>query len=187
MAQANGAKSPLSASSPIAVAIATSGGVGFIPLAPGTCGAIVGIILFVPLSAFGLPTYLVALAGLSVLGVWASGRAEQHFDNPDDGRIVIDEVVGQMIALTPLVAWGTGAAGLTEMWSGQFIFLLVTGFVAFRWLDIYKPGVIRWAERNLSGGTGVMADDWLAGLFAAVFLAMVTAGVLSFAAQAGAQ
>jgi len=185
------AKNPLSAVFPLAVA--TGGGVGFIPLAPGTFGSLVGLMLFFPLSGLGVPVYLVVLAGLSLLGVWASGKAEQIFECPDDGRIVIDEVVGQLIALTPLVALGclgtsigsspeqaSGAGLWSTGFRGRFIFLLVTGFVAFRWLDIYKPGVIRWVERNISGGAGVMADDWVAGLFAAVLLAAATVALLSF-------
>ena len=181
-----------------ALAVATGGGVGFIPLAPGTFGSMVGVLLFLPLAREGLVVYFVAVALLAGVGVWSAGRAEEIFDSTDDGRIVIDEVVGQLIVLAPLVALlpevvevvgvvevvvdgiaanaGDGVGGRLE--SVSFILLVVTGFVTFRVLDIYKPGVIRWVEQNISGGAGVMADDCVAGVLGAFALAIPTAGVL---------
>jgi phosphatidylglycerophosphatase A len=84
----------------------------------------------------------------------------------DDQRIVIDEVVGQWLALAPLLwlpGWrfGLDAAGLVP---------LVTGFVAFRVLDVWKPGPVGWAERRFSGGLGVMLDDLVAGALGALAL-----------------
>jgi phosphatidylglycerophosphatase A len=168
----------------IALAIATGGGVGFIPLAPGTFGSVVGVFLFFPLSSAGLMVYFVWVAALSALGVWAAGRAEEIFDRTDDGRIVIDEVVGQLIALTPLVALCRGGR-VPPFESDVFFLLIVTGFVTFRVLDIYKPGVIRWTERNISGGAGVMADDCVAGVLGAVGLAIPTAGILWWGLERG--
>lgn len=169
-----------------AVAAATGAGVGFIPLAPGTFGSIVGVLLFFPLAREGFVVYFAGVAVLAGVGVWSAGRAEEIFDSTDDGRIVIDEVVGQLIVLAPLVALlpeidvetgvVAGAGGRLE--GVSFILLVVTGFVTFRVLDIYKPGVIRWVERNISGGAGVMADDCVAGVFGAIGLAIPTAGVL---------
>ncbi len=166
------AKSPLSRG--VALAIATVAGVGLIPFAPGTFGSLVGVFLFFPLASGGLLVYFAWLVALSGLGVWAAGRAEEIFERTDDGRIVIDEVVGQLITLTPVVALDRGEHAL----GGFFFPLIVTGFVTFRVLDIYKPGMIRWTERNISGGAGVMADDCVAGVFGAVGLALPTAGIL---------
>jgi phosphatidylglycerophosphatase A len=172
-------KNPLSRG--VALAIATGAGVGFIPLAPGTFGSLIGVLLFFPLASAGLFVYFAWVAALSGLGVWAAGRAEEIFERTDDGRIVIDEIVGQLIALTPLVALSRGEHAL-----GDFFFLLiVTGFVTFRVLDIYKPGVIRWTERNISGGAGVMADDCVAGVFGAIGLALPTAGILWWGLERG--
>jgi phosphatidylglycerophosphatase A len=75
---------------------------------------------------------------------------------------VIDEVVGQLLALAPLL--GDPQRLRSPLW-------LVTGFVAFRLFDIWKPGPARWAERSFQGGRGVMFDDVVAGLFAALFVA----------------
>jgi phosphatidylglycerophosphatase A len=174
-------KTPLSRiSRGFPLAIATAAGVGFMPLAPGTFGSVVGVALFFPLASGGLASYLAWTAVLAGLGVWASGRAEEIFGHTDDGRIVIDEVVGQLIVLTPLVAIIPGIPGIPgdSIDGNVFYLLIVTGFVTFRVLDIYKPGVIRWTERNISGGAGVMADDCVAGVFGAVGLAIPTAGIL---------
>jgi len=107
---------------------------------------------------------------LLALGVWAADGAEAAFGRSDDGRIVIDEVVGQLLTLAPLL-WGVaGAVPLARnpAW-------LVTGFVTFRVLDIAKPGPIRWAERRFRGGLGVMMDDVVAGVVGAAVLGLLLA------------
>ena len=96
------------------------------------------------------------------VGTWASDQAGRFYGVEDDGRIVIDEVVGQLIALAPLALPGVG-------WSWLAV---VTGFVAFRVFDVWKPGPVRRAER-LAGGAGVMLDDVVAGAFAAPLVVAV--------------
>jgi phosphatidylglycerophosphatase A len=153
------------------ISIATAGGVGFLPLMPGTFGSIVGAMLFVGFSCLSLGVHLPLVLALSLVGIWASDHAEVVFEQHDDGRIVIDEVVGQLLTLTPLIPLcGLGL----QVFGGMDVFysLVVTGFVAFRVLDVWKPGVVRWAERNISGGAGVMADDLLAGALGALLLAV---------------
>jgi phosphatidylglycerophosphatase A len=134
-------------------------------VAPGTFGAAVGVVLFLLLRDLGPWLFSLTTLALLSVGVWASDEAERGFRRKDDGRIVIDEVVGQLLALAPLVWLGAPARPL---W-------LVTGFVAFRGFDVWKPGPARWAERRFEGGAGVMLDDVAAGLFAA---AVVAAGLL---------
>lgn len=177
----------------LGVAIATCGGVGTIPLAPGTFGALVGVFLFFPFARYGLGPYLVLVLLVCLAGVWASNRAEEVFATKDDGRIVIDEVAGQLITLTPLFAFCSGDGSAFDFARGfqlaqgcdpagfegpVFFSLVVTGFVAFRVFDIAKPGAVRWAEKNISGGAGVMADDCVAGVFGALLLAVPTAFIL---------
>ena len=82
----------------------------------------------------------------------------------DDGRIVIDEVVGQMLTLAPLIALAPAAGRRAPAW-------LFAGFLLFRLLDIWKPPPIAWAERSFEGGAGVMLDDVFAGIIAGVLLA----------------
>lgn len=144
-------------------------GVGFIPGAPGTYGSALAIPFFVLLSP--LPGWLLVLSwgALLALGVWAADGAEAAFGRTDDGRIVIDEVVGQLLTLSPLLLTAGGAA-----LSGNSAWL-VTGFVAFRVFDIAKPGPVRWAERHFRGGLGVMLDDVVAGALAAAVLGLLLA------------
>jgi len=123
--------------------------------------------------------------GLLALGTWAADGSEAAFGRKDDGRIVIDEVVGQLLTLAPLL-WGQlgGQSGSSGSW-GSFpeIGWLVTGFVAFRVFDIWKPGPVRWAEQHFRGGLGVMMDDVVAGALGAVTLA---AGLTASAVLGGA-
>jgi phosphatidylglycerophosphatase A len=149
---------------PLALILATVGGAGLLPAAPGTWGSAVAVALcgaWVALGV-GLVPYLALAAVVTAVGVWAADAAGRHWGVEDDGRIVIDEVAGQLLALAPAVAWARDEAVLPS---------LVTGFVLFRGLDITKPGPVRWAERSFPGGVGVMADDVVAGLLGAALLA----------------
>ncbi len=116
-----------------------------------------GVLVFWPLAALSAPLYALTVAGLVFVGVWAADEAERAWSRPDDGRIVIDEVAGQLIALSPLVF-----LELPHGWAS-----VVTAFVLFRVFDVWKPGPVRWAERGGRGGVGVMMDDVVAGVLAA--------------------
>ena len=155
----------------MAVAVATGLGVGFAPFAPGTFGAALAIPIFVLLS-HSFWELILAWGALVAAGIWAAGEAERAFASGDDGRIVIDEIAGQLLALAPLFALPPE--------SRTNLFAIVTAFVAFRLFDIAKPGPVRWAERRFEGGLGVMADDVVAGALAAVVVAaLIAAGVLA--------
>ena len=131
-------------------------------MAPGTAGSAVGVALCLPLAGLGPWLYALATLALLSLGIRAADAAERWYGRGDDGRIVIDEVVGQLIALAPLALPGVGWSWLAA----------VTGFVAFRVFDVWKPGPARRAER-LAGGAGVMLDDVVAGALAAPLVAAV--------------
>jgi phosphatidylglycerophosphatase A len=145
--------------------------VGYAPVAPGTFGSVVGVALFVVFADLGLLLFGITLLSLAFLGIWASDAAERFFGNKDDGRIVIDEVVGQLLTLAPLIALPPGAGRRAPLW-------LFGGFLLFRLLDIWKPPPVRWAERSFAGGAGVMLDDVFAGIFggAVIAAALVWAG-----------
>lgn len=132
-------------------------------MAPGTFGSLVGVAAFALLSPRGLLPLLLAAGLLLVVGIWVAGEAERIFQRKDDGRIVIDEVVGQLLALAPLVALAPDVRPRHPAW-------LLTGFLLFRGLDIWKPGPARWAERSFPGGLGVMLDDVAAGVLSAAAL-----------------
>ena len=141
----------------VALAIASVGGVGLAPVASGTFGSAVGVGLYLLLAGLGPWLYLLTTLALLSLGIWAAEEAERVYGRKDDGRIVIDEVVGQLLTLAPLLLPGVPSDA----------FLLVTGFVVFRVLDIWKPGPVGWAERHFQGGAGVMMDDVFAGVLGA--------------------
>lgn len=145
--------------------VACAGGAGLLPLAPGTWGSALAVAIFVLFSPVGLWVFGLTLVALFSLGVWASDAAERVFERKDDRRIVIDEVEGQLVTLSPLLVLG----------ASRSVSALVTGFVLFRCLDIWKPGPIRWAERRFSGGMGVMMDDLVAGVLAAAVLGAAVA------------
>ncbi len=134
-------------------AIASFGGVGFAPRAPGTAGSAAAVLVGA-LMMLGPVWLLPAGAAVATLGGWfAVGRAVPDRD-ADPGWVVIDEVAGQWIAML-------GLGGVLS-WPG-----LVVAFVLFRLLDIAKPGPIGWADRQ-GGAFGIMADDVLAGAGAGV-------------------
>ena len=145
----------------IAVVLATAGGAGFAPKAPGTAGAVVGVAIYLLLEGAGAGAYyLHAIIFFFIVGIWASSRVE-HLWGHDAQRIVIDEVVGQMITF--------GVAAGRYQLSAVYI---VLGFGLFRLFDILKPFPIRHLER-LKGGFGVIADDVGAGLYALALLTLV--------------
>jgi phosphatidylglycerophosphatase A len=141
----------------LAFIIAWAGGAGKSPWAPGSAGSLLAVILapwcFLPLP---LAFRLGLLALLFPLGAWAGGRVARLRGREDPGEVVIDEVVGQWLTLLwlPAASWGELAAG----------------FMLFRVFDIFKPWPISASERWLPGGWGIMLDDVLAGLAAAITL-----------------
>lgn len=151
-------------------------GIGYLRPAPGTWGSLAALPLGWLLHRIGgFP--LLALSALAVfaIGVWAAAQLIGG-DNKDPSEIVIDEVAGQLIALFPLSypAWSHGIE-ITALWPGW-----IAAFALFRLFDILKPGPIGRADKR-GDALGVMLDDVIAGLFAAVgvmLLAGVTHGVL---------
>lgn len=143
--------------------IATSFGAGFSPVAPGTVGALVAILVWYILSlCMAYSTLQWTLAGLivvfTIIGVWSATVSERYWGE-DPSKVVIDETVGEWIALLAVPA-------------GQHWAYIVAAFVLFRFFDIFKPLGVRSME-NLKGGYGIMADDILSGVYAAVVMLLV--------------
>lgn len=142
--------------------IATAGGVGYFPYGPGTVGSAVGIGLVALFGTIPLtPTWGTVLLSLTATvlffsGVRAAGISERVFGCTDPGRVVIDEVVGQVVTflIRPHPSWK----------------LLLAGFGLFRVFDILKPFPAGRAER-LTGGWGIMVDDVVAGVYAMLLVA----------------
>ncbi|SIT78934.1 phosphatidylglycerophosphatase A [Yoonia rosea] len=151
--------------------IATFFYVGHIRPAPGTWGSLAALPAGWAIYTLFGPWGLIAGIVLSyVLGVWATGVETKGKDNHDPSEIVIDEVCGQWIALLPL-AFGAARqdVDILLLWPGW-----VAAFALFRLFDITKWGPIGWADR-IHGPTGVMLDDVIAGIFAAIGVAALAA------------
>ena len=144
----------------VALAISTWG-VGYLPLMPGTFGSLVGLGLFLLLGS--LPLQLVAVIVITWAGIWAASRTERILRLKDPGKVVVDEVAGQLIALLPLSVFTVANRGL---W-------IMVSFTLFRLFDIFKPYPARKFE-GLRSGLGIMADDLVAGVYAAL---VVTGGL----------
>ena len=134
--------------------VATAFGSGYAPIAPGTAGSAVGLLLFWPLAPFAWPWQLLASALVFLIGAIAAGRVAKLVGLEDPGLVVIDEVVGQWVTLTALPFTPATAA---------------IGFVLFRAMDVVKPWPARDLER-VPGGWGIMADDVAAGVWAHLVL-----------------
>ncbi len=162
----------------LALTIATCG-VGYLPLAPGTWGSLVGVgiylllrfftfrfidqfsapgsfVRFLPWPIF-IAAELVLITLIALVGIWAGSRAEKLFGRKDPGKVVIDEVAGQLIALLPVVPRLYPPGELP----------IIAAFLLFRVFDIVKPYPARRFER-LESGLGIMSDDVVAGAYAAV-------------------
>ena len=128
---------------------------GYLPKAPGTGGSMAGVAMWFGLRRLELIPYIGVIAVLFVTGAICAGAAEKILDRGDPGIVVIDEIVGQLIALTALPAHPV---------------TVLAGFLIFRLFDIVKPFPINWLDRHIHGGIGIMLDDVLAGLFTLVIM-----------------
>jgi phosphatidylglycerophosphatase A len=150
-----------------ATLIATWFGSGYLPKAPGTWGSLAALPFgWVILTV--LPGALPLLAASIVLlfvGVWASSLHSDMLGTHDAGEIVVDEVVGQWIvlAIAPFSPLG---------W--------LVAFLLFRFFDVLKPWPISWIDARVTGGWGIMLDDVVAGLFAAISVLAIVAAVGDF-------
>lgn len=134
-------------------------GCGFLNPAPGTWGSLGALPFGILIYAYGgIVTLLIFSILITLTGLWASEKFDHDMGGHDSKMIVIDEVAGQCIAMIP--AMGNP-------------FLILLSFLLFRFFDILKPGPIGWIDKNLSGAKGVMYDDVLAGLFAALIIFVI--------------
>jgi phosphatidylglycerophosphatase A len=184
----NASVSPTAAKPGLAYLIATVFGAGYLPVGPGTCGSLVGLVIYAGVS-FGIPikafafgaaispavtaggralrvsiTCAVIAAALAFIGVWASNRVVAFSGIKDPQFVVIDETSGQFLALFLALA--------PVNWK-----YLLLSFILFRVFDIWKPFPVRQAE-SLPAGWGIMADDWVAGIYAALGLWLARAAGL---------
>lgn len=130
-------------------------GSGLARRAPGTWGSVVGLAFAAVLLPLPGMIYGSLVLAAFVLGVWLCARTAHALGTPDHGAIVLDEIVGMLLTVS----------FCSSGWIG-----LAVGFCAFRIFDIVKPWPIRWIDRHVHGGLGIMLDDVLAAVFAALAL-----------------
>lgn len=160
----------------------TTFGVGYLPLAPGTWGSMVGVAIYLLIRQFEVLTLVdvaaygrtieqttawlhagnaIALLLFCLIGIWTASRATKLFKHKDPSQAVVDEVMGQLIVFlfVPFdISWK----------------LVLAGFLLFRLFDIWKPYPID-SLQNLPAGIGVCADDILAGVYGGTCLALIYA------------
>ena len=134
-------------------------GAGLAPRAPGTFGSLVGIVAAWGLLELPFAVRIAAVVGVIALGIYVCGESARRLARHDDQRIVLDEIAG--VLLTSLAA------------PANDIFWLALVFVFFRIFDIWKPWPIRDVDHSLRGGLGIMLDDLIAALYAAVCVATI--------------
>ena len=128
-------------------------GAGLSPKAPGTVGTVVAVLIYLVLPSMQPVIYAGLILLSFVFGIWICGKTSEDLGVHDHGGIVWDEFVGYWV---------------TMFMAPSGLFWVLLGFVLFRLLDIFKPWPIKWADKELAGGLGIMLDDVLAGIMAAL-------------------
>ena len=135
--------------------VSSNAGLGYSPIAPGTVGTLAGIPCFYLLARLPAGLYALTWCALLLLAIWAAAGAGRIYGVADDGRIVIDELVGYLVTV----------AFLPFSWTTALL-----GFVFFRAFDIFKIPPANWIDRHWKNGVGVVLDDVVAGLYGALVL-----------------
>jgi phosphatidylglycerophosphatase A len=139
--------------------LATGGLIGFSPVAPGTFGSLAALPVCLLISLLPVGSALIFIVALTLFSTWVAHSAEKIEAQKDPKEVVIDEICGMAIALFALP------------FAPVFI---IGGFALFRVFDILKPFPIRWVDKKVPGGLGIMLDDIIAGIFAN---GMIRAGI----------
>ncbi len=133
-------------------------GIGFIPIASGTFGSLAGLLIGYILYLINFNLFFIIIPLLFVLGIIASNTYQKQTGEKDSSIIVIDEVVGQLIAMIFVV---------------DNLILVLCSFIIFRIFDIFKPWPASYADKKMDGGLGVMLDDVFAGIYAAILIYLI--------------
>jgi phosphatidylglycerophosphatase A len=137
--------------------LATGFGSGLSPVAPGTVGTLVSLLLFIFVKDTGWPLLAICVVGFFI-GIWLCGRSSEKLGVHDHGGIVWDEFVGMWI---------------TMLWVPLSFSTLILAFLLFRLFDILKPWPIGYLDKRVHGGFGIMIDDVIAGIFANACLHLI--------------
>ena len=142
-------------------------GTGYLPIASGTWGSLGALpFAWLIMDRFGPLGLALAAAAAFLAGIWASVVILRRSGRKDPSCIVIDEVAGQWIALLPVLPLDP--------------VLYAIGFVLFRIFDVVKPWPANWCDQRMPGAWGVMLDDIVAGVYAAIALHLIALANLQF-------
>ena len=133
-------------------------GIGFIPIASGTFGSLAGLLIGYILYLINFNLFFIIIPLLFIFGVIASNTYQKQTGEKDSSVIVIDEVVGQLIAMIFVV---------------DNLTLVLCSFIIFRIFDIFKPWPASYADKKMDGGLGVMLDDVFAGIYTAILIYLI--------------
>ena len=133
-------------------------GTGCMPRMPGTSGTMIGVIFYFLLQNSGHWIYLGTITVLAITGIWICGKTAADLGVHDHSAIVWDEITGYLVTMF--------------MAPGGWVWALL-GFVLFRLFDILKPWPVSWADKQVTGGMGIMLDDIIAGIFGLVILQII--------------
>lgn len=150
--------------------------------APGTWGTVGGLLVAIPLMSFGFLPFLIITILSCVIGVWICDRSSDLMGVHDDPHIVWDEWAGMWLTLLPMSYMGVADSSFWQNISQtSSLIALLIAFILFRFFDIIKPPPIGWADKKVAGGLGIMLDDIIAGIMAAIVWIVLYSSVLSLA------
>jgi phosphatidylglycerophosphatase A len=131
--------------------LATGCFIGKVPVAPGTAGTLVGVLLYLLIHPLPIFVYVVTVIAFIFLSAWVATKAQAIYGEQDPQEVVIDEIAGYLV---------------TMAFHKFDVSLIIGGFVLFRIFDIVKPFPLRWIERRFLSGWGIVLDDVAAGIYA---------------------
>ena len=155
-------------------------GSGLPKRAAGTWGTVGGLVVAIPMLALGFWGFLAVTLVGALVGSYICGKTSDLMGVHDDPHIVWDEWVGMWVSLLPILWLHFYDDGLLQGHQLSLLLLYFAAFVAFRFFDILKPFPIKWVDKNVSGGFGILIDDILAGLMAGVVLIVFVSVLVTY-------
>ncbi len=155
-------------------------GSGLPKRAAGTWGTVGGLVVAIPMLALGFWGFLAVTVMGALVGSYICGKTSDLMGVHDDPHIVWDEWVGMWVSLLPILWLHFYDDALLQGHQLSLLLLYFAAFVAFRFFDILKPFPIKWVDKNVSGGFGILIDDILAGLMAGVVLIVFVSVLVTY-------
>lgn len=149
-------------------------GSGLPKRAAGTWGTVGGLIVAIPMLWLGFWGFLAVTIIGCLVGSYICGKTSDLMGVHDDPHIVFDEWVGMWISLLPLFLLGSNL-NHSALFTSVGGFIIIFAFALFRFFDIVKPFPIKWVDKNVDGGFGILVDDILAGIMAGIVLYLILA------------